>query len=555
MHTDSQRLPSHRPTSSDFETTASAPHRSSSTRTDSLASLVDADSPVMTAADVPVFFKEKHISYWLRCLRSPLPTAYTSTDSNRLTLAFFTVSALDLLGVLFNRTTKEERGAYIAWIYSCQHPAGGFLGYPLASPKTNDHGGTRDEGKHGADRVSLWNVPTMPATYFALVALSVLGDDLKKVKRGPCLRWLRQMQRPDGSFGELLGEDDQVKGGMDTRFAYFATVIRWVLRGDVSGDIEGESDFHVDLLVKCIRGSETYDGGISEEPFHEAHGRLPPNDQDRPPGAGDPTSTEKPFGISSRHRTVRWLTLRLTTTIEEEEMDSPTANFPPYRASSASEPSAKPGSLAPEDNPTSASSFQKFRSMPASYASRPPAPPQSNTSAMPGAIPVHWTGFNGRPNKIADTCYAWWVGASLKILDALTYVDIRHTRCYLLEKTQHLMAGGFGKLPGDPPDIYHSYLGLASLAIIDGEKDDGAFIGPDVEDAKRRSSSSAVVDETRNVDVSVDINTEEEESKRRESRVDNRVLRALDPVLCMSVGARRWIESLQWRGGEKAARA
>ncbi len=26
--------------------------------------------------------------------------------------------------------------------------------------------------------------------------------------------------------------------------------------------------------------------------------------------------------------------------------------------------------------------------------------------------------------------------------------------------------GGFGKAPGDPPDIYHSYLGLAALALL-----------------------------------------------------------------------------------------
>ena len=27
------------------------------------------------------------------------------------------------------------------------------------------------------------------------------------------------------------------------------------------------------------------------------------------------------------------------------------------------------------------------------------------------------------------------------------------------------MVGGFGKIAGDPPDIYHSYLGLAALAL------------------------------------------------------------------------------------------
>lgn len=29
------------------------------------------------------------------------------------------------------------------------------------------------------------------------------------------------------------------------------------------------------------------------------------------------------------------------------------------------------------------------------------------------------------------------------------------------------MVGGFGKQPADPPDVYHSYLGLAALALVD----------------------------------------------------------------------------------------
>ena len=147
--------------------------------------------------------------------------------------------------------------------------------------------------------------------------------------------------------------------------------------------------------------------------------RLPPNDHDRPPGADDSTYPAKPFGISSRHKTICWLTSRLTTAVEEDEIESPAANFPPHRASSSSEPSAKPGSLSPEDNPAGASSFQKLRSMPVGQTSRPAATPQSDLSAMPGDIPVYWTGFNGRPNKIADTCYAWWVGASLKVSQTL----------------------------------------------------------------------------------------------------------------------------------------
>jgi geranylgeranyl transferase type-1 subunit beta len=38
---------------------------------------------------------------------------------------------------------------------------------------------------------------------------------------------------------------------------------------------------------------------------------------------------------------------------------------------------------------------------------------------------------------------------------------------YLLDVTQHII-GGFGKAVGEPPDIYHSYLGLATVGLIGG---------------------------------------------------------------------------------------
>jgi geranylgeranyl transferase type-1 subunit beta len=40
------------------------------------------------------------------------------------------------------------------------------------------------------------------------------------------------------------------------------------------------------------------------------------------------------------------------------------------------------------------------------------------------------------------------------------------SRKFLLTQTQH-MIGGFAKVPGGPPDPYHSYLGLAALATIE----------------------------------------------------------------------------------------
>ncbi len=44
-------------------------------------------------------------------------------------------------------------------------------------------------------------------------------------------------------------------------------------------------------------------------------------------------------------------------------------------------------------------------------------------------------------------------------------VNAAPSRRYLVDVTQHRI-GGFGKAVGSPPDIYHSYLALAALALL-----------------------------------------------------------------------------------------
>ncbi|KAI9202945.1 geranylgeranyl transferase type-1 subunit beta-like protein [Polychytrium aggregatum] len=73
------------------------------------------------------------------------------------------------------------------------------------------------------------------------------------------------------------------------------------------------------------------------------------------------------------------------------------------------------------------------------------------------------SGFQGRPAKIPDTCYSFWVGASLHILGYYHLVDTKRDQEFL--KTTETVWGGFGKYPGLPPDIMHSYLGLAAMAL------------------------------------------------------------------------------------------
>lgn len=41
-------------------------------------------------------------------------------------------------------------------------------------------------------------------------------------------------------------------------------------------------------------------------------------------------------------------------------------------------------------------------------------------------------GFNGRPEKLPDVCYSWWVLSSLKTLDRLHWIDADRLTKFIL---------------------------------------------------------------------------------------------------------------------------
>lgn len=384
------------------------------------------------------FNHARHIKYWRRNLKTLLPNVYTSTDSNRMLLALFSVSALDILGDLDAALSDEERQGYIGWVYSCQLPEGGFRPWP---------GSNFGELRNAENK--RWDPAHIPGTFFALLALIVLGDDLSKVKRREILEWLIKMQRPEGSFGETLGEDDYVHGGSDSRFGYMATAIRWILRGDLEGPYDGIPDIDVDSFVSCVRSAEAFDGGISESPYHEAHGgftccaiaalyfldRLPLPPSQKPDGVLR--------GVTDVPKTLHWLAARQTVTLDEDD------GLDTYNDETDSSETCH-----------DAHSFVKLGAYPSKQG-------VLNSQGVPHAhFQLEWVGLNGRCNKVADTCYAYWTCAPLQILGHLDIIDRAPVRKWLLDKTQH-MVGGFGKVTGDPPDLYHSFLGLMVLAMFE----------------------------------------------------------------------------------------
>ncbi|KAK2748262.1 hypothetical protein FQN57_000920 [Myotisia sp. PD_48] len=410
--------------------------------------------------------KDRQRKYFLRCLRTPLPQYYTSNDTSRMSLAYFIIAGLDLLDLLeeghtpslldsdsSQKLSADETRGYINWIYHCQVASPSSSSSTTAPSPTEGHsspayaeGGFRAfTGAHfGEQNRSLenqcWDPASVPATFFALVILLALGDDLSRVKRKECLAWLCQMQRSDGSFGQVLGPDGQSDGTRDLRFCFCAAGIRYILRGKEGKNLPDVADINVSGLISYVESCQVWEGGFAESPLNESHagltycaigtlsflGCLQPSTEISP-------SIIRP-GTTNYDTLIRWLVSRQTDYIEDESDDS------------EGEDQAQPQEHSHMSYENALSALPILEGIPAGYCA----------------------GFNGRTNKMADTCYCFWVSGTLAMLGQRGLVDAQANRRYLLGQTQHSI-GGFGKLPGELPDLLHSYLGLAALALFDEE--------------------------------------------------------------------------------------
>lgn len=398
----------------------------------------------------------RHLRYWQRCLRTLLPHHYTSMDSTRLSIGFFIICSIDLLtppatpsSPSLPLLTPTDRARLRRWVLTCQHPLGGFT----ASPTHNLPPHLAAADGHANAHIG--------GTYFALLLLALLAPDddaasaFAGVDRAGTLHWLRRLQRAsDGSFGETV-VDGAVAGGKDMRYSYLAAAVRWMLRGESLPDSHPDfvPDIDVPALVAHIRRGQTYDGGFAESAAHESHAgygycavaALALLDRAQRLGGDDSAAMRMvEAGVPDRGKFVAWLASRQFAWEEEDDGGEEDGEDKDE-----------------EEDPETAN----FRLADLALA---------NDAA--GAVP-QFIGFNGRCNKVADTCYTWWALGSLDVLfpassssatpsaAAADPAALQAQRRFLLEKTQHLI-GGFGKYPGAPPDVGHACLGLAALAMM-----------------------------------------------------------------------------------------
>jgi len=335
-----------------------------------------------------------HVKYFLKLLEV-LPGPYGSLDTNRLTVAYFCVSGLDMLGAL---DRIPDRAALVRWVYAQQlvpsadspEPAdwaggfrgAGFLGAPFAAD--------------GAPASSAFDTGHIAMTYTALAVLTILGDDLSRVHRAATLRHVRRLQQADGSFCAYEG------GEADMRFVFCGAAICTMLRDGqpaaeaaaaaaaaadeaaADGTSAGEAasswtGMDVGAASRYILASQSYDGAIGMRPGGESHGGT------------------------------------IYTALAALELMG---------------------------------TLPKLRRKP---------------DLVAWCVGRQVGGFQGRPNKDEDTCYSFWIGASLALLGAgeLTDLDALAVFAFNCEGSH----GGIAKCVGNHPDVLHSHYALAGLSL------------------------------------------------------------------------------------------
>lgn len=369
----------------------------------------------MPSTTEPSFDKARHIKYWKRNA-GLLPEPYTSGDAGRLSLGFFIVAALDLLGALDTVSSEADRAAWIDWIYSLQVPSGGFRGFS----------GTNLGARRNIYN-SHWDPANLHNTYMGLVTLLVLGDDLSRVRRKECLRWVKSLQKPSGCFGEMIGEDDEILGKDDLRSSYCGAGIVYIL-----SDVRDKEEWlNKERILRFVANCQDIEGAFGQAWLREAHAGLnfcamaTLGCLDR---LFDVEGTDESFFRSpllDQAHNVDWMLKRQTTWIDDEDSEDESS-----------------------DN-------EQDESLVGDRIDR--------TAHAPAA------GFGGRCNKMADTCYCFWNVGAMSFLNQETMVDVQGMKAYLFGSTQH-MVGGFSKAPGAVPDLLHAYTGLAALAVV-GQED------------------------------------------------------------------------------------
>eukprot|EP00475_Leptophrys_vorax_P027592 TRINITY_DN3933_c0_g1_i5.p1 TRINITY_DN3933_c0_g1~~TRINITY_DN3933_c0_g1_i5.p1 ORF type:complete len:344 (+),score=68.75 TRINITY_DN3933_c0_g1_i5:1164-2195(+) len=199
------------------------------------------------------FNTEMNISMYRRFLNT-FPVQYQSLDPNRMTILYFTLSAMDILDKL---DLVPDKPAIIDWVYAQQVLPSSTGEVTRCGFACGPNSGARFDPAENLDFV--YHEGNIAMTYSALCILKILGDDYSKINKPAIIGALKHLQTETGSFRCLARSSED-----DMRFVYCACAISELL-GDWSG-------FDLDLTTNFILNSQALDGAFGMGPDQEGHG-------------------------------------------------------------------------------------------------------------------------------------------------------------------------------------------------------------------------------------------------------------------------------------------
>ncbi|KAH1260787.1 Geranylgeranyl transferase type-1 subunit beta [Glycine max] len=357
--------------------------------------------------------KDVHVTF-LELMYYLLPSPYESQEINHLTLAYFVISGLDILDSLH----KVAKDAVVSWVLS-------FQAHPGAKTDLNDgiyanalgfavgqfygfHGSKTSQFPPDENGVLIHNNSHLASTYCAISILKIVGYELSNLDSETIVTSMRNLQQPDGRYG----------------FETWTRAVAFILvQCFIPIHTGGETDLRFVYCAAAICFMLDNWSGMDKEKTKDYILRCQLTVILYP--CGGQFNTCRLVVVLIGHVTggatyCAMASLRLMGFIEDNILSS-----------------------------------------------------CASSSLIDAPLLLDWIlqrqgtdgGFQGRPNKSSDTCYAFWIGAVLRILGGFKFVDNKALRGFLL--SCQYKYGGFSKFPGEYPDLYHSYYGFTAFSLLE----------------------------------------------------------------------------------------
>ncbi|KAK3809585.1 MAG: geranylgeranyltransferase type I beta-subunit-like protein [Benniella sp.] len=352
------------------------------------------------------FRRDKHIRYFKHMLNI-LPKGYTDMDTHRVSLGMFALSGLELLGVLEENVSEKNRKAWIEWIYAQQR-------IPSSTNPSE-----QDDVLYGFAGGPFSGLPFQTSGDAQLNLGCECGphtnvNDASHLTMTYTALLMLVMLGDDLSrvakdpILKSLKKLQQPNGCFIPCITDPQADLRFMYcAAAISYILNDWSGFDRPAALRFIRDCQSYENGFARTPHQEAHG-------------GTTYCAVATLGLLGGEAVLDQRTM--TRNVQEGEDDA---------------------------------AFQERLSR-AGYLHK--------EGTRQWCLSRQTTGFQGRTGKPTDTCYSFWIGASLDILGSMDLVNNELNRGFLMT-TQHDV-GGFGKWAKAYPDILHSYMGIAGLALM-----------------------------------------------------------------------------------------